>query len=255
MFDRALTALGGLSRFVKSGQTVLIKPNMAWAVGPEVGANTNPLLISHMIKNVLNIGAKKVYVFDNTCDNWASAYRESGLEAAASEAGATVAPANTSAYFQEVTIPGAKYLTEMSYHEIYLEADVIINVPVLKHHGGAKMTAAMKNLMGVIWSRGPFHRSGLDGTIPELLLYKKPSLHVVEAVRVMLNGGPRGYGDSRYLASQMLLASTDPVAIDAASAAIVASSGITVPNYIRVASELGLGVADLTTLNIQRLTI
>jgi uncharacterized protein (DUF362 family) len=255
MFDRALTALGGLGRYVKSGQTVLVKPNMGWAVGPELAANTNPALIAHIIKNALNLGAKKVYVYDNTCDNWASAYRDSGLEFASKEAGATVAPANSSGYFQDVEVPGAQYLSTVDLHELYLEADCVINVPVLKHHGGAKVTASMKNLMGAIWSRGPLHRKGLDETIPELLLYKKPTLNVVDAYRVMLSGGPRGRGDSKYLLSKMLVASADAVAADSACAAIIGGSGVPTPEYIANAAARGIGVADLSTLNIQRLTV
>jgi uncharacterized protein (DUF362 family) len=246
--------MGGLERYVKSGQTVLIKPNMAWAVGPELAANTNPELLSHMIKNILNLGAKKVVVFDNTCDNWSAAYRDSGLEKAAKEAGAEVAPANQSGYFQKVSLAGAEVLKETELHEAWLEADVIFNVPVLKHHGGAKMTAALKNLMGAIWDRGSLHRWGLDQTIPELMLHKKPTLNVVEAMRVMLTGGPRGRGDSQYLAGQMLLVSPDPVAADAAAAAILAGAGIPEPAYIKVAAGKGLGAADLSLLNIQRLS-
>lgn len=255
MFDKALEALGGLGRYVKSGQTLVIKPNMAWAQPPSVGANTNPVLVSHIVKNALNLGAKKVYVFDNTCDNWVGAYRDSGLEEASKDAGATVAPGNTSGYYQEVQVPGATILKTIELHEVYLEADVIINVPVLKHHGGAKMTAAIKNLMGAIWSRGPLHRNGVDETLPDLLLYKKPTLNVVEAVRVMTSGGPRGRGTSQYLAANMLIASEDAVAADSACAAIMNTAGISTPSYIELAAQRGIGVSNLDTLNIQRLTI
>ncbi|MDR1313913.1 MAG: DUF362 domain-containing protein [Deltaproteobacteria bacterium] len=254
MFDRALEALGGLGKYVKSGQTIVVKPNMGWAVGPELCANTNPALVAHIVKNALNLGAKKVVVFDNTCDNWAAAYRDSGLEAAAKEAGATVAPAHESGYFQEVELPGGQYITGTQLHEAYLEADAVINVPVLKHHGGARMTAAMKNLMGAIWARGPLHRNGIDECLPDLLLYKKPVLNVVEAARVMISGGPRGRGDSRYLSSQMLLASEDAVAVDSACASIFSSAGLPVPTYISLAEKRGIGKADLNALNVQRLT-
>jgi uncharacterized protein (DUF362 family) len=255
MFDRSLEALGGLSRFIQKGQTVLIKPNMAWAVDPEGAANTNPALVAHIVKNVLNVGAKRVYVFDNACDNWNDAYRISGLEKAASEAGATVAPAHSEGYFNKIDLPGAQVIKTTQFHELYLEADVILNVPVLKHHGGAKMTAAMKNLMGAIYDRHPLHRLGLDETIPELLLYKKPNLHIVDAARVMLNGGPRGRGETRYLSSQMLIVSPDPVAADAACAKIFEASGLRIPDYIALAASRGLGVADLSKLNVQRLSI
>jgi uncharacterized protein (DUF362 family) len=227
---------------------------MAWAIGPEGAANTNPALLVRIIKNALELGAKKVYVFDNTCDNWKSAYSNSGLEEAANAAGATVAPANQESYFQKVTLPGAEILKETSLHELYLEADVIINVPVLKHHGGAKMTAALKNLMGAVWDRGAMHRNGLDQTIPEVFLYKKPTLNIVEASRVMLTGGPRGRSDSKYLASQMLLISKDPVAADAAAAKIMAEAGISEPSYIAQAARIGIGNNNLETINIQRLS-
>jgi uncharacterized protein (DUF362 family) len=254
MYERALEALGGLGRFVSKGQKVLLKPNMGWAVEPERAANTSPELLSHIVKNCLALGAGKVSVFDNTCDNWKSAYGRSGLEEAAKAAGAEVAPANQERYFQKVTIPGTTKLGETSYHELFLEADVVINVPVLKHHGGAKMTAALKNMMGTIWDRGDLHWGGLDRCIPELSLYKKPTLHIVEAQRVMLTGGPSGRVNSKYLAAHMLLASPDPVAIDAASARIVADAGISEPGYISQAASLGLGQNDLGLLNVQRLT-
>ncbi|MDR2442310.1 MAG: DUF362 domain-containing protein [Deltaproteobacteria bacterium] len=255
MYQRALAAIGGLERFVKKGQKVLIKPNMAWAVAPEGAANTSPALLTLLIENARALGASKVSVFDNTCDNWRSAYSRSGLEEAAKAAGAIVAPANQESYFQKVDLPGATQMTSASFHELYLEADVIINVPVLKHHGGARLTAALKNLMGAVWDRSTLHRRGLDQTIPEMFLYRKPDLNIVDAQRVMLTGGPRGYGDSRYLAAQMLLVSPDPVAADAASARIVSEAGIATPNYIERASQLGLGKSDLSQVNIQRLTI
>ena len=254
MYQKAMAALGGLGRFVGKGQKILVKPNMGWAVPPEAAANTSPELLVAIIKNALELGASKVSVFDNTCDNWRGAYSRSGLEDAAKGAGAQVAPANEEGYFQKVEITGAERLKTISYHELYLEADVIINVPVLKHHGGAKMTAALKNLMGAVWDRSALHRNGLDQTIPEMFLYKKPALNIVEARRVMLSGGPRGHGDSRYLSAQMILASTDPVAVDAASARIIGDAGISAPGYIARAEAMGLGTANLDSLNLQRLT-
>jgi uncharacterized protein (DUF362 family) len=255
MYDRAMEALGGLGRFVGKGQKVLVKPNMGWAVEPSMAANTSPELLSHVIKNALALGASQVSVFDNTCDNWRNAYSKSGLEAAAKAAGATVAPANDEKYFQKVAIPGSTALADASFHELFMEADVIINVPVLKHHGGAKMTAAIKNLMGAIWDRSKLHWGGLDQCIPELSLFRKPTLNIIEAQRIMLTGGPRGHGDSKYLAANMLMASTDPVAADSAAARILAESGIDEPGYIKMAADIGLGQNDLGQLNVQRLTV
>jgi uncharacterized protein (DUF362 family) len=71
----------------------------------------------------------------------------------------------------------------------------------------------------------------------------------------MITGGPRGHGDSKYLAADMLLASTDPVAVDAASSRILAESGIVAPGYIAQAASIGLGQSDLSLLSVQRLTV
>jgi len=81
MFDRGLAAMGGMKRFVSKGQTVVVKPNMAWDVRPELGANTNPALIERIVRRCIEAGASKVYVFDHTCDLWKRSYITSGIEA------------------------------------------------------------------------------------------------------------------------------------------------------------------------------
>ena len=79
MFDKAISELGGMRNFVKKGQTVVVKPNIGWDVVPEKGANTNPKLVSRIIKHCFDAGAKDVYVFDHTCDNWNRCYSSSGI--------------------------------------------------------------------------------------------------------------------------------------------------------------------------------
>ncbi|MBN1639101.1 MAG: DUF362 domain-containing protein, partial [Ignavibacteriales bacterium] len=154
MFDKAIEALGGIAKFVKKNQTVVVKPNIGWDVVPEKAANTNPLLIKRIIEHCLNAGAKKVYVFDHTCDEWQKCYANSGIKKAAEDAGATVVPAHTESYYQTVNIPKGKTLKSDKIHELILSSDVFINVPILKNHGSAKLTIAMKNLMGINWNRG-----------------------------------------------------------------------------------------------------
>ena len=82
LFDSGIQAMGGMGRFVKKGQTVVVKPNIGWNVPPERGAKTNPRLVRRIIEHCLQAGAKEVYVFDHTCDNWRDSYRTSGIEQA-----------------------------------------------------------------------------------------------------------------------------------------------------------------------------
>ena len=252
--DRAMKELGGLGSFVRKGQTVVIKPNIGWSQEPQIAANTNPELVKRLVEHCLDAGASKVWVFDHSCDSGPSSYRASMIESYAKSAGAIVVPGDSSSSYQEVAIPGAVSLKKTRFHELILEADVFINVPVLKDHSGAGMTCAMKNLMGVVWDRGAFHRIGLDQCIADSCLYRKPTLNIVDAGKVMLSGGPRGYASSRYSEQRMLIVSTDIVAVDAVSARTLGRAPADF-DYIGKAEERGLGTADLAKLSISRLMI
>jgi len=85
-------------------------------------------------------------------------------------------------------------LKEAKLHELILQSDVYINVPVLKHHASSNLTMAMKNQMGIVQDRGFFHRAGLHDCIAELCLFKKPDLNVLDAYRVTLRNGLQGPG-------------------------------------------------------------
>jgi uncharacterized protein (DUF362 family) len=116
------------------------------------------------------------------------------------------------------------------------------------------MTCAMKNLMGIVWDREAFHAQGLDQCIADACLFRKPTLNIVDADRIMLSGGPRGHAGSQYNEQQMLILSTDIIAIDAVSARTLGKTPKDF-GYIAKGEERGLGTSDLTKLNIHRLTI
>jgi uncharacterized protein (DUF362 family) len=254
MLDRAIKELGGMGAFVHKGQTVVVKPNIGWDQGPEMAANTNPALVKRVIEHCLDAGAKKVWVFDNSCDNGPRSYVSSQIARYAKDGGAEVVPGDSSSYYHEVSVPGAVRLKKMAVHELVLEADVFINVPVLKNHSGAGMTCAMKNLMGIVWDREAFHRQDLDQCIADSCLFRKPALNVVDAWKVMLSGGPRGYSGSRYDEQKMLMLGTDMVAVDSASAKVLGKSREDF-GYIAKGEERGLGRSDISKLSIRRLTM
>lgn len=107
MLDKALEALGGIGKYIKKGQKVVIKPNIGWDRTPELAGNTNPELIKALVKKCFEAGAEKVTVFDHTCDNWQKCYETSGIAAAVKEAGGIIMPGNDEKYFKEVDIPTA----------------------------------------------------------------------------------------------------------------------------------------------------
>jgi len=185
---------------------------IGWDVVPEKAANTNPKLIKRIIEHCFNAGAKDVYVFDHTCDDWKRCYSSSEIEKYAKDAGAKVVPGNTESYYQEVKIPKGKSLKKDKVHELILSSDVFINVPVLKSHGSARLTISMKNLMGIVWDRGYWHRNNLQQCIADFPTFRKPDLNIIDAYAVMKQNGPRGVSLADVVVMKSQIISTDIVA-------------------------------------------
>jgi uncharacterized protein (DUF362 family) len=254
MFDRGIEALGGISAFVRKGQKVVVKPNIGWDVAPERAGNTNPKLVARIVRHCLQAGAKEVFVFDHTCDNWQRCYRNSGIEAAVKDAGGKIAPGNSESYYQQVSIPAGKTLKRSKEHELMLGADVIINVPVLKHHSSSRLTIGMKNLMGVVWDRGEWHGTDLHQCIADYATYRKPALNVVDAGAVMKRNGPRGVSVEDVVQMKAMVLSRDIVAADAAAAKLFGMDPADV-RHIALAAEAGVGRRDLEALSIKRIAL
>ena len=259
MFKRAIEEMGGIDKFVKRGQKIVVKPNIGWDKTPELAANTNPLLIKEIVSQCIAAGAKEVVVFDNTCDNWKRSYATSGIEAAAKAAGAKVIPADDKSYYSEVSLPQGKKLKSMKLHKAILDCDAWINVPILKHHGGANMSIAMKNLMGIIWDRKIFHISNLQQCIADVCtLQKKPVLNVVDAYRVLKANGPRGRSVEDVVLSKALFISQDMVAVDTAATKFfnqIREMPLDDVKHIEHGQELKLGTMDIDKLNVKRIRL
>ena len=254
MFRKGIEELGGMKAFVKPGQKVTVKPNIGWDRTPEQGANTDPELVAEIVRQALAAGAASVTVFDRTCNEWTRCYKNSGIEQAAKDAGAQVVPGNDeNPWYVERTCDQAVKMKSAKVHKALLEADVVINVPILKNHGGAKMTAAMKNWMGVVWDRQYMHRNDLPQCIADSILYRKPDLNIIDAYRVMISNGPRGAGDgtSDVVVKKYQILSTDIVAADTMALKVIEYKIEQVP-YLKMGEKLGLGSTDESTYDIKR---
>ena len=252
MFARAMQSVGGMKRFVKPNQTVVVKPNIGWDVSPERAGNTNPKLIGQIVKECFNAGAKDVYVFDHTCDNWTKCYTNSGIENAVKEAGGKIVSGASESYYQNIDVPNGKRLKDAKVHELILDSDVFINVPILKNHGGATVTIGMKNMMGIVWDRKYWHRNDLHQCIADYATLRQPDLNIIDAYWVMKRNGPRGVSTEDVVTMKSQIISTDIVAADAAATKLFGLEPENIP-YIKYASEMGIGTMDLTKLKIDRI--
>lgn len=259
MLDKALEALGGIGNYVKKGQKVVIKPNIGWDRTPELAGNTNPKLVKALVQKCLAAGAEKVTVFDHTCDNWQKCYETSGIAAAVKEAGGIIMPANDEKYFKEVDIPGGVNLKKAKIHEALIEADVWFNVPILKNHGGAKMTCCMKNYMGIVWDRRYFHQNDLQQCIADICTWqKKPVLNIVDAYRIMHQNGPQGKSAADVAVLKSMIVSPNIVAIDTAALRLfnqVKKLDMAAVAHIGKGEANRLGSTDLSKVNIKRIKL
>ncbi|HEY3415647.1 MAG TPA: DUF362 domain-containing protein, partial [Armatimonadota bacterium] len=215
LVKRALSALGGMERFVKSGQAVVIKPNICVAYHTyEYAATTNPWVVAALVKLCLGAGASKVTVMDYPFGGAAQeAYAKSGIQQEVEAAGGSMA-FMTSYRYKSVSLPGAKSLKKADVFEDILNADVLIDVPIAKNHGEATLTLAMKNLMGVVKDREDMHVS-LHKRIADLANFIRPKLTVIDAVRILTRGGPTGGDLNAVQKLDTVIAGADMVAADA----------------------------------------
>jgi uncharacterized protein (DUF362 family) len=254
MTTRAIAAIGGIERFVKSGANVIIKPNICNANnGPEYASTTNPDVVATLVRLCLGAGAKRVRVMDSPFDGTAQdAYVRSGIEAAVKAAGGEMelmAPMG----FVITKIPQGIDLKEWSIYQPILEADLVINVPIAKNHGLARLTLAGKNLMGVIEDRGSIHRN-LGQRVADLTSIIRPQLTVIDAFRILMANGPTGGDLGDVKQANTIIASQDLVACDAYATSLFGLKPSDI-GYITASAKMGLGQADLSQIKLEELAI
>jgi uncharacterized protein (DUF362 family) len=248
----ALSAIGGIERFVRAGADVIVKPNICVDYRSyEYGATTNPEVVAALVELCLGAGAKRVRVMDTPLGGSAqSAYVGSGIDEAVRAAGGTMEVMN-SAKFRKVDIPEGRDLSNWEVYQDILAADVLIDVPVAKHHSLARLSLAGKNLLGVISRPSQIH-ANLGQRTADLVSLIRPTLTVVDAVRTLMAHGPTGGNLDDVRLTNTVIASHDIVAADAYAATLFDLSGSDI-SYVRAAADMGLGTLDLERIKIEEI--
>jgi uncharacterized protein (DUF362 family) len=251
---RALVALGGIERFVKSGQDVVIKPNICVDYHPmEYAATTNPIVVATLISLCLGAGAKRVRVMDMPFGGTPqSAYAVSGIGDAVAAAGGEM-EVMSRVKFVKTALPEGKDITEWEIYQDALTADVLIDVPIAKHHSLARLTLGSKNLLGLVSKPNGIHRN-LGQRVADLASLLRPTLTVVDAVRILADHGPTGGSLNDVQETNTVIASHDLIAADAYGATLF---GLTGPDiaYIKAGAEMGLGILDLKSIKIEEIKV
>jgi uncharacterized protein (DUF362 family) len=245
---KAIDLLGGIERFVKPGETVVIKPNVAFATPSTLGATANPALVAQIVRLCYDRGkAKKVIVTDNPINNPESCFLISGIGKAATETGAEVLLPRP-AFFENTSLESGKLINDWPiYYEPLQRADKLIGIAPLKHHhrSGASMT--MKNFYGLLGGRRNVFHQNINTIIAELAMLFKPTLVILDGTMVMMTNGPTGGSTSDLKRADTLIAGTDPVAVDSFGVSLL-NMKVSDLQYLSLAESAGVGTTDYMSL-------
>ncbi|UCF04743.1 MAG: DUF362 domain-containing protein [bacterium] len=249
---KAVELLGGMGSFIAKNDVVFVKPNISWDRTPQQAATTNPDVVAAVVRMVLEAGAKKVIVADNACNDARRTYKRSGIKDAAKKAGADVMHMEKRK-FVKVDLGGG-VLKKWEVFREAIEADKIVNIPIAKHHGLSGVTLSMKNMMGLIGGKRDLLHQKLGESIVDLTAYFKPTLHILDAVRILKAHGPQGGSLKDVTKLDTVAASIDPVKIDAFGITLFGKDPAEFP-HLGMAEERGLGHRDFKSEGYQAIEL
>ena len=255
--NKGLEALGGIGKYVSSGSSVglLINAPLWWK---KPGSFTHPEIVLAAILASLEAGAKEIrYLIDPAADFW----KRTPLAAKyPTEIGAVK---KCSGNYIETAVAKNRTLKKTSVVKEFLDCDVFINLPIIKHHVGVGMSGSLKNLMGVNANASDqfFHAgSGAKGEyddvpflaqcVADLNTLRRPDLCIADATEFLLTNGPAGPGELRKLNKVIL--GTDPVAVDSYGAPLVNLKPADVL-MITKSVEWGIGRMDVAKLAVKEI--
>lgn len=249
LVQRALADLGGMSRFISRQDVVVIKPNIAWDRTPEQAANTNPDLVAEVVRQCWHAGAKRVIVTDVSCNEPRRCFHRSGIQAAARAEGAEVILPDPD-LFREVELGGV-VLKNWPVFSPFLEADKVLNLPIAKHHNLTGATLGMKNWYGILGGQRNRLHQQIHQSLADLAAFMLPTLTIMDGYRVLLRNGPTGGNLEDVGLKRTVVASTDPVALDAYVAKAWWNLGPADLPYLEMAARRGLGTTEYEKLQVK----
>ena len=257
---RALAqALGGLQSFIPPDGAVLIKPNIAFPSPPQWGATSDPDFLAAVIDLCLEAGARRVIVVDHPVGTSPPRNLERTGIGAACEARSrvTILIAGEEKYFRPCEVPNGRVLKSCKIARLLDKTDLFINLPTAKHHSATGVSLGLKNLMGLVWDRVPFHDElDLDQAIADLATVIRPKLTFLDARYALITNGPTGPGQVEEVGKY--LAGFDPVAVDAIGVELARwegriQTGRGIAHIIK-AAELGVGNIDKEQIEVVEVT-
>jgi len=250
--EKVFDAAGGMKRFVSKGDVVVVKPNISWARAPNLAASTNPEVLEAVIHLAFNAGAKKVRIADNTIHNAERCFALTGAGMVAKKTGADLIHPRSS-LMRDMKMQGHR-LDIWPVFVPLIEADKVINLPVAKVHGLCELTLGMKNWIGGVGGRRNALHQDIHQSIVDLARFFRPTVTLIDAIRIMVKNGPSGGSEADVAAMNRLILSNDAVAADARAAGLFHVAPASV-GYMVLAEKQGLGSLDMSAVTLKEVIL
>lgn len=245
--SKAIELLGSIGRFIGEGETVAIKPNVAFASSPMLGATAHPDLVAEMVHLCYKAGAKQVIVTDNPINDPASCFTLSGIGKSASRAGATVILPKDH-LFRHTTLEGGSLVRNWPvFFGPFEKVDKLIGISPVKDHARAGASMSIKNWYGLLGGRRNIFHQDINTIIAELSMMVKPTLVILDGTEVMISNGPTGGSVSDLRRVNTLIASCDMVAADSYGCSLL-DLKVSDLSYLSRAEKAGAGTIDYESL-------
>jgi len=243
----ALQELGGIQRFIKAGDRVLIKPNCAFDRPAHLGATSSPAVVGEMVRQCIAAGAQ-VRVIDNPINNPEGCFVKSGLMEAVRSAGGEVWLPSAS-LFETVQVGTLRIPEWEALYRPLAWADKLIGIPTVKSHNLSGVSLSMKNWYGLLGgARNRLHQA-INEVIADLAQFIKPTLVVLDGSRLLVSNGPTGGSPADVRPGHVIAVGTDMVALDSFGARLLGHAPEAI-EYLGLAVGLGLGVMDPEQLKL-----
>lgn len=252
MVMAAVDKIGGMSRFIKPGDKVLLKPNVAWDRQPEQAANTNPEVVAAVVKLCLEAHAAEVWVTDVPVNDPHRCFARSGIEEAVLRSGGKIRLAAENDFL--LTDLKGESLKVWPVSPFYHQVDKLINLPLVKHHSLSRCTMAMKNLYGSLGGQRNRLHQDINTSIADLATAIRPTLTVMDATRVLRRNGPTGGNLADVSIENTVIAGVDLVAIESYGLRFLDLKAEDIP-FILMAEKRGIGVSDWKSLTIAEMNV
>ena len=248
-----INANGGLG---KGKNSLALKVNAGWDRSPEEGANTHPVLVDEFLKGCRDAGIRKTVLPEFSCHPANKTFIKSGIfDAAKKNDAAMIDLGSDKKSFVKVNIDKGVKLKEAEFSNYFMDSEIVVNMPVAKHHGGAGLTMAMKNWMGAVKDRRFWHSNNLHQCIADMATFIKPDWTIIDATRTMYDSGPQGPAKELKI-QNILIVSKDQVAADAYAAKTLFPDKVYgQAKYIQIAGEMNLGIVDVGKMNVRKFEV